>query len=87
MAADQGEKPRYLSALDPGKQGLKPGFTLEETAGLVLSALDPGKQGLKRRHGCCATVHGKLSALDPGKQGLKHGVDLTTPEGLTTFSA
>jgi len=40
---------RLLSALDPGKQGLKPpdGATVVFTD--PLSALDPGKQGLKHR--------------------------------------
>jgi len=61
-----------LSALDPGKQGLK----LLENAGNVrhvdiLSALDPGKQGLKLPRGVMFARGRPLSALDPGKQGLK----------------
>jgi len=41
------EDEEWLSALDPGKQGLK--LTSDATAdtGRALSALDPGKQGLK----------------------------------------
>jgi len=38
-----------LSALDPGKQGLKRGNRCDGINFLVLSALDPGKQGLKLR--------------------------------------
>jgi len=38
-----------LSALDPGKQGLKPHlFNISHVSESTLSALDPGKQGLKR---------------------------------------
>jgi len=36
----------FLSALDPGKQGLKHGLGIDGHGGR-LSALDPGKQGLK----------------------------------------
>jgi len=36
-----------LSALDPGKQGLKPGWSMSSGGCGGLSALDPGKQGLK----------------------------------------
>jgi len=36
-----------LSALDPGKQGLKPLLDHFQFRYFVLSALDPGKQGLK----------------------------------------
>jgi len=36
-----------LSALDPGKQGLKLGERARFSVGGWLSALDPGKQGLK----------------------------------------
>ena len=39
--------PEGLSALDPGKQGLKLDADLPALAGSLLSALDPGKQGLK----------------------------------------
>jgi len=39
---------KSLSALDPGKQGLKPGIVVTALSGLWLSALDPGKQGLKQ---------------------------------------
>jgi len=37
----------FLSALDPGKQGLKLQSPLGRKRRLPLSALDPGKQGLK----------------------------------------
>jgi len=37
----------YLSALDPGKQGLKPIIRHACSIQRALSALDPGKQGLK----------------------------------------
>jgi len=37
----------FLSALDPGKQGLKPVFEIAFVNVVFLSALDPGKQGLK----------------------------------------
>jgi len=37
-----------LSALDPGKQGLKPYIELMSGFCKSLSALDPGKQGLKQ---------------------------------------
>jgi len=37
-----------LSALDPGKQGLKHSRALWYWLKGALSALDPGKQGLKR---------------------------------------
>jgi len=42
-----------LSALDPGKQGLKlrPRNIENVGRGLHLSALDPGKQGLKHQSG------------------------------------
>jgi len=36
-----------LSALDPGKQGLKPTNAQTAERRFGLSALDPGKQGLK----------------------------------------
>ena len=36
-----------LSALDPGKQGLKPAKLGSKWFNQHLSALDPGKQGLK----------------------------------------
>jgi len=36
-----------LSALDPGKQGLKQVKTDLAIPAVILSALDPGKQGLK----------------------------------------
>jgi len=36
-----------LSALDPGKQGLKLFMRPKSSVRAVLSALDPGKQGLK----------------------------------------
>jgi len=41
-----------LSALDPGKQGLKLRRGAGNTSAILLSALDPGKQGLKhfRKH-------------------------------------
>ena len=38
-----------LSALDPGKQGLKHTDFAVSTQDVVLSALDPGKQGLKQQ--------------------------------------
>jgi len=38
---------RFLSALDPGKQGLKPFGAPGQWPAPNLSALDPGKQGLK----------------------------------------
>jgi len=37
-----------LSALDPGKQGLKPDPLGRLDLARFLSALDPGKQGLKQ---------------------------------------
>jgi len=37
-----------LSALDPGKQGLKQPEISENSPDFGLSALDPGKQGLKQ---------------------------------------
>jgi len=36
-----------LSALDPGKQGLKHSILMGNATDPALSALDPGKQGLK----------------------------------------
>jgi len=36
-----------LSALDPGKQGLKLAKAIKDGLLIALSALDPGKQGLK----------------------------------------
>jgi len=41
-----------LSALDPGKQGLKPHVSSGSPSAGALSALDPGKQGLKRFEAC-----------------------------------
>jgi len=41
-----------LSALDPGKQGLKPTVILGIGRRGTLSALDPGKQGLKPIFAC-----------------------------------
>jgi len=40
-----------LSALDPGKQGLKQNPLHQITHPYPLSALDPGKQGLKQVSG------------------------------------
>jgi len=62
---------RRLSALDPGKQGLKHETVGEFVVSERLSALDPGKQGLKPVTTPRYTLHIELSALDPGKQGLK----------------
>jgi len=39
---------KVLSALDPGKQGLKLKGDKVIVTGRLLSALDPGKQGLKQ---------------------------------------
>ena len=65
-----------LSALDPGKQGLKLSRTDKWSKRSGLSALDPGKQGLKHgRRQLIRLVH-QLSALDPGKQGLKLFLDV-----------
>jgi len=41
--------PNELSALDPGKQGLKHFMAAEWRWAIYLSALDPGKQGLKQQ--------------------------------------
>ena len=52
MLEDLALEEEYLSALDPGKQGLKPEQTAKTTAIIkALSALDPGKQGLKQAGG------------------------------------
>jgi len=50
--------PKGLSALDPGKQGLKLDTEFLFGAGHRLSALDPGKQGLKRDVKWCAIEDG-----------------------------
>jgi len=63
---------KLLSALDPGKQGLKPSTLFILSIIHLLSALDPGKQGLKLLLPRWGDILQFLSALDPGKQGLKH---------------
>jgi len=60
-----------LSALGPGKQGLKPIRRAMLGVPARLSALDPGKQGLKLLLPKQSDIAFLLSALDPGKQGLK----------------
>jgi len=67
-----------LSALDPGKQGLKLRYSPQISASRPLSALDPGKQGLKLPRSRLRCVWATLSALDPGKQGLKHHVSASS---------
>ena len=69
-------KEAVLSALDPGKQGLKHIVFTDKYASNLLSALDPGKQGLKLHHPILKACCRFLSALDPGKQGLKLQFDL-----------
>jgi len=76
-----------LSALDPGKQGLKLIIRLDRQRLNHLSALDPGKQGLKPRKRQPVGVEHRLSALDPGKQGLKHRIQIFDSTYNAAFSA
>jgi len=74
-----------LSALDPGKQGLKHFFPPASSPQSELSALDPGKQGLKHIKRTPHTVKTSLSALDPGKQGLKPAPGASVIEDFNIF--
>ena len=76
-----------LSALDPGKQGLKLYVRFRVKLGILLSALDPGKQGLKLGLSINIIIKFSLSALDPGKQGLKRVKYPRTLSDASTFSA
>ena len=76
-----------LSALDPGKQGLKLSKDDFKNQVSILSALDPGKQGLKHIPIILAPHRGTLSALDPGKQGLKQDENRSFEGGKGPFSA
>ena len=56
MTETDKQKEDSLSALDPGKQGLKQTALGEIEADSRLSALDPGKQGLKPDREVCNCV-------------------------------
>jgi len=76
-----------LSALDPGKQGLKQNPDALRSGTQTLSALDPGKQGLKLHSSLLSPWLNNLSALDPGKQGLKLVLCVSIRSLQAAFSA